>query len=304
MTYHTSVLLKETIGLLNPRPAGFWVDATAGAGGHSAEILKRIVPGGKLILLDKDSDAIKEAEKNLREYDGHTIFVNDSFSDLRTILFSMNIASINGALFDLGVSSFQIDTPEKGFSFMREGPLDMRMDKRNPLTAGSVVNDYREEELVNIIREFGEERFAKRIASNIVKHRPLNTTKELAAVIQKSVPFKNKIDSVVRVFQAVRIEVNGELDDLKSGLKQAAGLLEKGGRIAVLSYHSLEDRIVKNFFREEASGCICDKRMPACTCGHQKSLDILTKKPVPPSDDEIKANPRSRSAKLRAAEKI
>jgi len=304
MTYHTSVLLKESIELLAPRPEGFWLDATSGAGGHSGEILKKIVPGGKLILLDKDADAINEAEKNLKEFEGYTIFINDDFSNVEKALLSVNISKINGALFDLGVSSFQIDTPEKGFSFMKEGPLDMRMDKRRPFTAKDVVNSYPEEALVRVIKEYGEERFAKKITVNIIKARPLKSTKELADVVRASVPFKNKIDSVVRVFQAVRIEVNGELESLKKGLESSLRLLETGGHVVVLSYHSLEDRIVKNFFREEASGCICDKRLPVCSCGHKRALKILTKKPLTPGDEELCRNPRSRSAKLRAAERV
>ncbi len=304
MKYHTPVLLKETLEYLSPKKDGFYIDATGGGGGHSKEILKLIIPEGKLIFIDRDEQAIKEAEQSLKDFEGYVIFVNDNFSNIDKILSEMNISNVNGILFDLGVSSHQIDTGQRGFSYMQDGPLDMRMDPSSNKSAKEVVNNYCEDELVKIMSEFGEERFAKRISRNIVRSRPLSSTKELADIIKRSVPQKYSFDSVVRVFQAIRIEVNDEMESLSTALSSSIKILNKGGRIVVISYHSLEDRIVKNIFREAASTCICDKKLPVCVCKHERTLDIITRKPVTASPDETADNSRARSAKLRAAEKV
>lgn len=304
MTYHIPVLLKETMELLNLRKEGFWVDATGGGGGHSEAILEKIAPGGKLVFIDRDAEAISEAEKRLERFEGHVIFVHDDFGNLGGILSSMNIPPVNGMLFDLGVSSRQIDSADRGFSFSADGPLDMRMDKGRRLTAQEVVNGYGENELAKIFFMYGEERHSKRIARMIAAARPLETTKELADIIGKATGERYKIGTLARIFQALRIEVNGELDALKKAVPEAILRLAPGGRIAVLSYHSLEDRIVKHAFAREAAGCICDKRLPQCVCEHKRKLKIVVKKPVCASDEEIKNNPRARSAKLRAAERV
>jgi 16S rRNA (cytosine1402-N4)-methyltransferase len=304
MSYHIPVLINETIELLNPTPQGFWVDATAGAGGHSKMLAEKITPGGKLIVIDQDEDAIAESEKNLAGFEGYILFAHDNFGNLSDILRSMNIPGIKGILFDLGVSSYQIDMASKGFSFMNDGPLDMRMNGKSAVSAYEVINNYSEEKLIKIFFDYGQERFSKRIASNIVKARPVTSTAQLFAIIKRSVKGGSDFASSARIFQAIRIEVNKELDMLSKALAQAADSLEKGARIAVISYHSLEDRIVKNFFRHESTDCICDKRLPACVCHHKARLAIINRKPIGASDEEISVNPRSRSAKLRVAEKI
>jgi 16S rRNA (cytosine1402-N4)-methyltransferase len=304
MTYHKSVLLKETIDFLNPKKEGFFVDATGGGGGHAKEILKRIVPGGKLVIIDCDHQAIEEAQKQLKEFEGHTIFVEDNFANIKTILSSINAPLINGIIFDLGVSSHQIDAADRGFSFMVSGPLDMRMDKKQPLTACDIINNCSRDELIKMLSEYGEEHFSKRVCRSIMESRPLHTTKEFMEAIKKAVPPKFHCDSVVRCFQAIRIAVNSELENLKTALPDAIKTLEKGGRIAVLSYHSLEDRIVKQIFKVESTDCICDKKLPVCICSHKKLIKLITKKPVTASEEEKKKNPRSRSAKLRVAERI
>ena len=304
MNYHIPVLLKETVELLRPSQHGFWVDATAGAGGHSKMLAEKIIPGGKLILIDQDEDAIAQSEMNLAGLEGYVLFAHDNFGNLTNILRSMNIPGISGILFDLGVSSHQIDRPSKGFSFMNDGPLDMRMNGKSAVSAFEVVNNYPEERLTKIFFDYGQERFSKRIAGNIVKARPIATTAQLSAVIKRSVRGGSDFSSSARIFQAIRIEVNRELDVLSKALVEAADNLETGARIAVISYHSLEDRIVKNFFRRESTDCICDKRLPACVCSHKARLAIINRKPIIASDEEISANPRSRSAKLRVAEKL
>lgn len=304
MTYHTPVLLKETLELLNPTKEGFWVDATAGGGGYSRHILEKITPGGKLIAIDRDEEAIEQCEKTLADFEGYAIFINDNFANIKSILNSMNIPSIKGIIFDLGVSSHQIDSPDRGFSYSKEGPLDMRMGKEAVLSAKDIVNKLTENELVEIFSRYGQEHFSKRIASAIVKHRPLRTTKELSDIIAGSVPSRSRTDSMSRVFQAIRIKVNDEMGSLEKALPDAIESLEKGGRIAVISYHSLEDKITKTVFKKEATDCLCGPEVPSCICGHKKKVRILTKKPVVPSGEETRANPRARSAKLRVAERI
>jgi len=304
MTYHIPVLLKETLDLLDLSKEGFWVDATAGGGGYSRGILEKIIPGGKLIAIDRDEEAIEQCEKTLEDLEGYSIFVNDNFSNIRSILGSMNIPGIKGIIFDLGVSSHQIDSPNRGFSYSKEGPLDMRMGKEAVLSAKDIINRLTESGLVEIFSRYGQEHFSKRIASAIVKHRPLRTTKELSDIIAGSVPSRSRTDSMSRVFQAIRIKVNDEMASLEKALPDAIESLEKGGRIAVISYHSLEDKITKTVFKKEAMDCLCGPEVPSCICGHKKKVRIITKKPVVPSDGETRANPRARSAKLRVAERI
>ncbi len=298
------MLLNETIELLMPRPEGFWVDATGGGGGHSREILKRIVPGGKLIIFDRDSEALAQCEKALSDFDGYVIFMNENFADMAPALSSVNINKVSGVLFDLGVSSHQIDEPQRGFSFMKDGPLDMRMDKGLKTDAGRLLNELDERTLADIIFRYGEERFARKIAWNIVRVRPMTSTADLLKAVEISVPRQSRISSCARVFQAVRIAVNDELESLRKGLEGSLEHLEKGGRLVVISYHSLEDRMVKGFMRTAAAGCVCDRKAPVCVCGKEKTLKIITKKPLVSGPDETEKNPRSRSAKLRAAERI
>ncbi len=304
MTYHIPVLLNETIELLKPSQQGFFVDATAGAGGHSRKLIEKIAPGGKLIMIDQDEDAIAESEKNLADFEGYILFANDNFGNLSNILKSMNIPGIKGILFDLGVSSYQIDEPTKGFSFMNDGALDMRMNGNSAISALEVINNYPEEKLTKLFFDYGQERFSRRIAGNIVKARPVNTTAHLFSIIKRAVKGGTEFSSAARIFQAIRIEVNQELDMLTKALNQAVDALETGARIAVISYHSLEDRIVKNLFRLESTDCICDKRLPGCVCTHKARLSIVNKKPICASEEEISTNSRSRSAKLRVAEKL
>jgi 16S rRNA (cytosine1402-N4)-methyltransferase len=304
MTYHIPVLLKETLELLNLSKEGFWVDATAGGGGYSKAILEKIIPGGKLVAIDRDSEAIEQCESTLKDYEGYVIFAQDNFSNIKTILSSMNIPAIKGIIFDLGVSSHQIDSPYRGFSYGKEGPLDMRMDKEIPLSAADIVNSFSENELVDIFSRYGQEHFSKRIAAAIIRSRPLKNTKELADTIKRAVPSRRAYDSLSRVFQAVRIAVNREIESLKSALPDAIEALEIGGRIAVISYHSLEDRLAKEAFKKAAADCVCESGLPICICDHKRTAKIITKKPVLPSEEEIRMNPRARSARLRVAEKI
>jgi 16S rRNA (cytosine1402-N4)-methyltransferase len=303
MTYHVPVLLKETLDLLNPSDGGFWVDATAGGGGYSRAILERIIPGGKLIAVDRDEESEKECASSLKDFEGYVIFARDNFSNIKRILGSMNIPAIKGIIFDLGVSSHQIDSDHRGFSYVKEGPLDMRMDKEDRISADDLINRSGEDELVEIFSRYGQEHFSKRIAAAVIRSRPLNSTKDLADTIKRAVPARRSIDSLSRVFQAVRIAVNKETESLKKALPDAIDALEKGGRIAVISYHSLEDRLTKEAFRRAAADCVCESGLPACVCGHKKTAKIITKKPVSPSEEEIKNNSRARSARLRVAEK-
>ncbi len=303
--FHLPVLKEKVIEFLNPKPVdGFWVDATLGGGGHSFEIAKRIIPFGKLICIDQDPDAIKEGRKRLKDFEDYTVFVNDNFSNLKKILLSMNINSIKGIIYDLGVSSHQIDTPEKGFSYLKTGPLSMKMNPNGSISAFDVVNKFEQEKLSEIFSKFGQEHYAKRIAKAIVLNRPINSTTELSEVIKKATPRKDHINSLSRVFQAIRIFVNSEIDNLKRALEDSIDALEKGGKIVVISYHSIEDKIVKDEFKKESKNCICGGASPVCICNHKRKITILTKKPILPDLEEINSNPRARSAKLRAAEKI
>ena len=307
---HTSVLLYECIEGLNIRDGYTYVDCTAGGGGHSLEIAKRMGKNSRLICFDRDKEAIAAATERLHDYLDQVTFVNDNFSTLGEVLDRMGIDNLGGVLADLGCSSHQFDVPERGFSYMHDAPLDMRMDTDNPLSARTVVNTYSEAELKRVIYEYGEERFAPRIASAIVRARenaPVETTHQLADIIRSAIPASNRADGphpAKRTFQAIRIEVNGELDAIKPLISAATTRLVEGGRLAIISFHSLEDRLVKLGYRDFMKGCTCPKDFPICICGGKPILKDLTKKPILPSEEELLANPRARSAKLRVAEKI
>ena len=307
---HVSVLLCECIESLNIRPGYTYVDATAGGGGHSLEIAKRLPDNARLICFDRDKDAISAAKKRLEAYLDKVTFINENFSSLDTVLKDLKIENLGGVLADLGCSSYQFDTPERGFSYMHDAPLDMRMDTDSTFDAYKLVNEYTKEELKRVIFEYGEERFAPRIADAIVRQReisPIKTTKELSDIIKGAIPKAQRIDGphpAKRTFQAIRIEVNRELDAIKPLISAAAKHLLPSGRIAIISFHSLEDRIVKQAFASLASGCTCPKDFPICVCGNKPKVKIITRKPILPSKQELEENPRSRSAKLRVAEKI
>ena len=307
---HVSVLLYECIEALNIRDGYTYIDCTAGGGGHSLEIAKRMGPNSRLICFDRDKNAIAAATKRLEGYLDRVTFVNDNFSSLGEVIREMKIDNLGGVLADLGCSSHQFDTAERGFSYMQDARLDMRMDTDSPLSAYEVVNEYSEDALKRILFEYGEEKFSARIASAICKRRadkPIETTVELSDIIKSAIPAAKRADGphpAKRSFQAIRIEVNGELDAIKPLISAAANGLVPGGRIAIISFHSLEDRLVKIGMRDLANGCTCPRDFPVCVCGNKAILKEISKKPILPSDKELEENPRSRSAKLRVAEKI
>lgn len=307
---HVPVMLTECIGNLNVKSGGVYFDGTLGGGGHSFEILKRSAPDGKLIATDLDDYAIKRAKERLKEFDGRFFPVKDNFKNFKSVAESFGVSAFDGILLDLGVSSFQLDDGSRGFSYMAENEkLDMRMDQTKSLTAEKVVNEYPESRLKEILSEYGEERFASNIAKNIVAARQIKrieTVGELNLLIDKSIPFKYKKDGhpSKRTFQAIRIEVNGELDELYDTVIEMCRMLKPKGRIAIITFHSLEDRIVKRAFKELETDCICDKSLPFCVCGKKKEINIITKHPITAGEEELKNNGRSKSAKLRVAEKI
>lgn len=307
---HRSVLLDECIDALNIKPDGVYVDGTAGGGGHSLEIVKKLGIGGRLIAIDRDDAAIAAASKRLEHYRDRVTFVRSNFSSIGDVCYELGIDKIDGVLLDLGVSSYQLDTADRGFTYNVDAPLDMRMDRRGDIDARTVVNAYSFDELKRVIWEYGEERFASRIASAIVRRRetdPIETTGDLVDIIKSAMPVSAREGGhhpAKRTFQAIRIEVNGELDAIEPTVRCAAGLLKSGGRMAIITFHSLEDRIVKQTFADLASGCSCPKNLPICVCGKKPVVSIVNKKPILPSDMELEVNPRSRSAKLRVAEKI
>ncbi len=307
---HIPVLLNEVVEYLNPVSGGIYIDGTLGLGGHTSEILKRSHPDGRVIGIDRDTEATEIAKDRLREFEGRVKFAYGNFSDMGRIAGELGIREVDGILLDVGVSSFQIDTDLRGFSFMRDAPLDMRMDRTGGLTAADIVNTYPVDELVRIFFEFGEEGYSRRIAKGIVRAREtakIETTRVLAQLIERAIPRKDwprEIHPATKTFQALRIAVNDELHSLEKGLNDGIGLLRAGGRFCVISFHSLEDRIVKQTFRNWESSCICPPALPVCGCGKVQMAKVLTKKAVKASEDEIKANPRARSAKLRVAEKI
>lgn len=307
---HKSVLLYECIEALNIRDGYTYIDATAGGGGHSLEIAKRMGKNSRLICFDRDTNAIAAATERLKDYLDRVTFVNENFSSLDNIIREYGITNLGGVLADLGCSSHQFDTPERGFSYMHDARLDMRMDRTSPLSAYEVVNGYSENDLKRIIYDYGEERFAPRIASAICRARveaPIVTTFALTEIIKGAIPAAARKDGphpAKRTFQAIRIEVNGELDSIKPLIDTATEALVPGGRIAIISFHSLEDRIVKQSYKAHTVGCTCPKDFPICVCGKKPKLFEITKKPILPSAEELEENPRSRSAKLRVAEKL
>ena len=307
--HHISVLLNECIEGLNIKENGIYVDGTLGGAGHSAEIVKRLTKG-RLIGIDQDTNAIKAAEKRLEEYKDKVTLVHDNFSYIKAVFAQLGIEKADGFLLDIGVSSHQLDEAERGFSYMHDAPLDMRMNRDNSFSAYNVVNEYSEDELSEIIYKYGEERWSKRIAQFIVaerKQKPIETTFELVDVIKKAVPKGARKDGphpAKRTFQAIRIEVNGELEILERTIDDMTELLNPGGRLCIITFHSLEDRIVKNAFRKQENPCTCPPEFPVCVCGKKKRANVITRKPILPSDEELEFNHRSRSAKLRILERI
>lgn len=314
MTIHTTVLLKETVEALNLKPGMIVVDATLGGGGHSLEVLKKIGEDGKLIAFDRDLDAINRFEKEVEagrvEKGNNTVLFHENYSTLKDSLASIGISSVDAILADLGISSDQLADSERGISFQGDAPLDMRMDLTRGITAAEILNTYSQQDLVRILKDFGDEQYANSIAKNIISERlkkPFSRTIELVELIERSVPSSyrtKKIHPATKTFQALRIEVNQELKTLDLFLSQAIEVLKPGGRLAIISFHSGEDALVKNIMRENARGCICPSEFPVCRCKNEPIIKLITRRPIVPSEKEIEENPRSRSAKLRVAEKI
>ncbi|HEY8634803.1 MAG TPA: 16S rRNA (cytosine(1402)-N(4))-methyltransferase RsmH [Candidatus Dormibacteraeota bacterium] len=304
MSPHQPALSQEVIELLQPGPGAVAIDCTVGQAGHARLILERIIPGGRLLGIDRDPAAVKAAQAALGP---SAVLVNGRFSDLESIASEAGFSPADLILFDFGISSTQLDAPERGFSFRGEGPLDMRMDVTTELTAEQIVNTFEPSEIERILHSYGEERWARRIAQFIVRRRPLRTTRDLAQAVEAAIPRKawpRDINVATRTFQGLRIAVNNELDEIEAGLQAALMTLKPGGRMATISFHSLEDRLVKSFFNVESKDCICPPQQPVCTCGHRATLRTITRRPVRPSEEEAAANPRARSARLRVAEKL
>lgn len=301
--YHLPVLLRASVEAISRPGARLLVDGTLGGGGHSRVLLEEN-PEAVVVGFDQDAEAIAHAREELAEFGERFYAVRDNFSNLRTRLALLGVGRIDGALFDLGVSSHQFDTAGRGFSFMENGPLDMRMNADANVSAAELVNEADPHELERILREYGEERAARRIVAAIVRARPLRDTHDLAEAVKSVTKAQHPLKACARVFQALRIAVNGELEALEIALRDTVRLLTVGGRIAVISYHSLEDRMVKRFFRSEAQGCTCPPEVPVCSCGGHATLEIITRKPIDPSPEEIETNSRARSAHLRVAAKL
>jgi 16S rRNA (cytosine1402-N4)-methyltransferase len=306
--HHVSVLYKETIKGLNIKENGIYVDATLGGGGHTLGIFDSS-SNVQVIGIDQDEEAIEASKNRLYKYENNILFIKDNFKNIKQILKENNIDFIDGAVIDLGVSSHQIDTVSRGFTYQKDAPLDMRMDKNKDFSALNIINEYKEEDLIKIFHKYGEEKFAKRIAGNIVKSRSkksIKTTGELVDIIKRSIPASYMRDGHPgkRVFQAIRIEVNNELEIIDNALLDFIDVLRSGGRMAVITFHSLEDRIVKKTFNEAAKGCTCPPEFPICVCNKKPVVKLVNKKPIVPNENEIKNNPRSRSSKLRIIEKI
>ena len=307
---HYSVLRDETIEELNIKPDGIYVDGTLGGAGHSIEICKRLSEKGRLIGIDQDSDAIAAASERLKDYMDRVTIVRSNYSDMKNVIHNLGIDKVDGIVLDLGVSSFQLDTPERGFTYrVEDAPLDMRMDDRQALTARDIVNDYCEMELFRIIRDYGEDKFAKNIAKHIVQARankPIETTGELNEIIKAAIPSKVRATGghpSKRTYQAIRIELNHELDVLQDNLDDMIDLLNDEGRICIITFHSLEDRIVKSNFKKNENPCTCPSNFPVCVCGNKSKGHVITRKPILPSEKELEENSRSKSAKLRVFEK-
>lgn len=306
MTFeHKSVLLYETVDSLNIKPDGIYVDGTLGGGGHAWEVCSRLGTNGRLIGIDQDADAIQAAGERLKEYGSRVTIVRSNYEKIQSVLEKLGVHKVDGIYLDLGVSSYQLDTPERGFTYREEeAPLDMRMDQRNPKTAAEIVNTYSEKELYRIIRDYGEDKFAKNIAKHIVKARekkPLETTGDLNRIIREAVPAKVRAvggHPSKKTFQAIRIELNQELEVLSNSIDQMIDLLNPGGRLSIITFHSLEDRIVKNRFRVNENPCTCPPDFPVCVCGKASKGRVVTRKPVVPSEEEIRENKRAKSSKL------
>lgn len=307
---HKSVLLEETIGGLRVRPDGIYVDGTLGGAGHASVVCEKLSAKGRFIGIDQDQDAIVAASERLREYGDRTTIIRSNYCYMVDELKKLGIDQVSGIVLDLGVSSYQLDNAERGFTYRENAPLDMRMDKRQLKTAGDIVNGYEEKELYRIIRDYGEDKFAKNIAKHIVmerKKKPIETTGELTEIIRHAIPMKIQASGghpAKRTFQAIRIEVNGELDVLRESLDGMIDMLEDGGRICIITFHSLEDRIVKTIFKKNENPCICPSNFPVCVCGRKSKGRVVTRKPILPSQEEMEENPRSKSAKLRIFERV
>jgi len=302
---HIPVLLKETMEALAVQPGGRYIDCTLGAGRHAAAILEHSSPGGQLLGIDADPEAIKIARARLEAYSGSTLLINENFVNLQAICLKYDFFPVHGILFDLGLSSLQLNGSGRGFSFLYDAPLDMRFSPGQEVTAADIINTSSEAELAHLIRKYGEEGYSRQIAHRIVNQRPIKTTLQLAQTIERAIGRRRgRIHPATKTFQALRIAVNHELEHLEAALKQAISLLGFEGRLVVISYHSLEDRIVKQFMRQESMGCICPPGTPTCVCGHTASLRLINKRVITPSLVEVQLNPRSRSAKLRVAERI
>jgi 16S rRNA (cytosine1402-N4)-methyltransferase len=301
---HQPVLYHEIILALQPKNEGLYIDGTLGAGGHARGILEACAPDGRLLGLDVDPQALALARKTLAPYGERARLLQASYDSLNEVLAETGWEKVDGILLDLGLSSMQLDTPERGFSFQHDAPLDMRFDPASPTTAGDLVNTLPQDELADLIYRYGEERGSRRIAQAIVKARPLRTARQLAAVIESVLPRRGHLHPATRTFQALRIAVNQELERVENVLPQAVAALKSAGRLAIISFHSLEDRLVKEYFRRESRDCICPPRQPVCTCGHKATLKEISRKPIAPGEAEIAANPRARSAKLRVVEKL
>jgi 16S rRNA (cytosine1402-N4)-methyltransferase len=302
---HIPVLTEEVIQALAVQPGGRYIDCTLGGGGHAAAILEHISPGGQLLGIDADPDAVKIAGQRLNNYKDSILLINDNFANLKAICYKYDFVPVHGIVFDLGLSSLQLNGNGRGFSFQRKEPLDMRMNPDQEVTADDIVNGYPEEELERLIRTYGEETASRRIARYIVQERPIKNTVEFARIIERGVGKRQrKIHPATKTFQAIRIAVNQELEHLELALKQAMDLLGYEGRLVVISYHSLEDRIVKQFMQTESKDCICPPEVPICNCGHTASIRQLNRRVITPSPEEVRRNPRSRSARMRAAERV
>ncbi|UFJ41916.1 16S rRNA (cytosine(1402)-N(4))-methyltransferase RsmH [Brevibacillus humidisoli] len=310
MFHHITVLKQEAVDGLAVRPDGVYVDCTLGGAGHSSLIASRLGPDGRLIAIDQDDAALENARQRLSAYGENVTLVKSNFRQLREVVSEQGLQQVDGVLYDLGVSSPQLDEAERGFSYNADAELDMRMDREAPLSAYDIVNQWEEAEIARLIWEYGEEKFSRRIARQIEIHRkqaPIETTGQLVEIIKEAIPSPARRTGphpAKRTFQALRIAVNDELGAFKESLQQAIELLRPSGRISVITFHSLEDRICKQMFQEHAKGCICPPSFPQCACGHQPTLQIVTRKPITPSEAELSENPRARSAKLRVAEKL
>ena len=306
---HKSVLLEETIENLQIKPDGIYVDGTLGGGGHSYEICKRLSEKGRLVGIDQDADAVNAAKERLREFENRVTIVRSNYREMTEVLNNLGISAVDGILLDLGVSSYQLDTAERGFTYREDAPLDMRMDQRQTMTAKDIVNGYSQKELYRVIRDYGEDQFAQNIAKHIVvarEKKELETTGELIEVVKAAIPAKIRAmggHPAKRTFQAIRIELNQELEILRNSLGDMIECLNDGGRICVITFHSLEDRIVKTIFREQEDPCICPKDFPICVCGRKSKGKVITRKPIVPSETELLENKRAKSSKLRVFER-